>query len=90
MRVTRLGQELLFISVDAPMAPASSADRLSALTPSERAVAELAAAGLSNRRIAELRAASLRTVANQLTSLYKKLGVTSRRELSAVLGNRAD
>ena len=85
MRVTELGADLVCISVDASMAPAASADKLMGLTPSERAVAELAAAGLSNRRIAELRETSLRTVANQLTSAYKKLGLTSRRELSVLL-----
>jgi len=86
VRVTQLGADLVCISVDASMAPAASADKLMGLTPSERAVAELAAAGLSNRRIAELRDASLRTVANQLTSAYQKLGLTSRRELSVLLG----
>jgi DNA-binding NarL/FixJ family response regulator len=84
--VTQLGADLVCISIDASMAPASSADKLVGLTPSERAVAELAAGGLPNRRIAELRNASLGTVANQLTSAYKKLGLTSRRELSVLLG----
>lgn len=90
VRVTHLGADLVCISVEAPIAPAPSGDKLSALTLSERAVAGLAASGLSNRRIAELRDASLRTIANQLTSAYKKLGVASRRELSALLGVRAD
>jgi DNA-binding NarL/FixJ family response regulator len=85
VRVTQLGADLICISVDASTAPPSSADKLAALTSSERAVAELAARGVSNRRIAELRETSLRTVANQLTSAYKKLGLTSRRELSVLL-----
>jgi len=51
------------------------------LTAAERAVAALAAQGLSNRSIAELRGCSTHTVANQLSAVYDKLGGVSRRAL---------
>jgi DNA-binding CsgD family transcriptional regulator len=57
-----------------------------ALTPREREVAELAARGLSNRDIAEMLVVSPRTVDSHLDHAYTKLGITSRRELVAVLG----
>jgi DNA-binding CsgD family transcriptional regulator len=56
------------------------------LTPSQSAVAELAALGLSNQTIASQRGTSRRTVAHQLTIAYAKLGVTGRRELCARAG----
>jgi DNA-binding CsgD family transcriptional regulator len=40
-------------------------------------------AGRSNREIALERASSKRTVANQIATVFKKLGVRSRRELAA-------
>ncbi|HTQ05059.1 MAG TPA: helix-turn-helix transcriptional regulator [Polyangiaceae bacterium] len=55
------------------------------LTDAEREVAALVAAGRSNAEVARLRATSARTVANQLASIYAKLGVTSRGELAAFL-----
>jgi len=54
---------------------------LSRVTAAERAVAELAAHGRSNRSIAERRGSSAKTVANQLLSVYRKLGIASREEL---------
>jgi DNA-binding CsgD family transcriptional regulator len=54
------------------------------LTPSERAVAILCARGLSASEIARVRDVSSRTVVNQLAQVYKKLGVRSRRELTAI------
>lgn len=83
LRAARLeheGVEYLVLSYPAPAAPA-----LAALTPSERAVAALAARGLSNADIARVRGAALRTVCNQLSSIFKKLGVRSRLELARVL-----
>lgn len=52
-----------------------------ALTRAELAIVELALGGASNRRIAELRGTSTRTVANQLSTVFKKLRITSRPEL---------
>jgi DNA-binding CsgD family transcriptional regulator len=58
---------------------------LEQLTPAERDVVRRALAGAGNKEIAWARGTSLRTIANQLTSAYRKLGVTSRRELAARL-----
>lgn len=57
----------------------------SGLTRAEAAVSTLAAAGLSNAEIAAARGAAGRTVANQLASAFRKLGVRSRAELCARL-----
>ena len=59
--------------------------RMQDFTPAERAVAVLAAEGLSNKTIAELRHCSVHTVANQLSSVYTKLGGLNRRALKACL-----
>jgi DNA-binding NarL/FixJ family response regulator len=67
-------------------APAVERDPIAALTPAERAVAELAVRGLSNAAIARKRRSSPRTVANQLATIYKKLGLGGRRELRARMG----
>jgi len=56
-----------------------------ALTPSERRVAELAAAGRSNPEIAQTLFVTRRTVETHLTSAYRKLDVGSRDELAAAL-----
>lgn len=51
------------------------------LTPAEREVLELVVQGLSNAEIAQRRKASVRTVANQVASVLKKLGAPSRYQL---------
>jgi DNA-binding CsgD family transcriptional regulator len=51
------------------------------LTPRERAVARLAADGLSNRQIAGELLLSVKTVENHLTHVFAKRGVRSRAEL---------
>jgi DNA-binding CsgD family transcriptional regulator len=56
-----------------------------ALTPSERRIAELAAAGRLNREIAEVLVVTLATVEYHLRNAYRKLGIASRTELSAAL-----
>jgi DNA-binding CsgD family transcriptional regulator len=60
------------------------------LTPSERSVADLAAAGRSNREIADQLVLSVRTVESHLASVYRKLGVRSRVQLAPVLTGTAD
>lgn len=64
-----------------------TAERRAALAPeltrAEREVIALALAGCSNRYIASRRGCALRTVANQLASAYRKLGLSGRRELAA-------
>jgi DNA-binding CsgD family transcriptional regulator len=56
------------------------------LTPSERRVAELAATGPTNREIAQTLFVTQRTVEVHLTSIYRKLGISSRSQLAAALG----
>ena len=57
-----------------------------ALTPSELRVAQLAAAGKSNRQIAQTLFVTLKTVEMHLAGSYRKLGISSRSELPAILG----
>jgi DNA-binding NarL/FixJ family response regulator len=58
---------------------------LESLTPSERRVAELAAAGQSNRDIAHELYVTPKTVEVHLTSIYRKLGVPNRAGLPEAL-----
>jgi DNA-binding CsgD family transcriptional regulator len=58
---------------------------LDSLTPSERRVAQLAAAGLANRDIAQQLFITTRTVEGHLTHAYQKLDITSREQLPAAL-----
>ncbi len=58
---------------------------LEALTPSERRVAQLAAAGLPNRDIAQHLFITGRTVEGHLTHAYQKLAITSREQLPTAL-----
>jgi DNA-binding CsgD family transcriptional regulator len=53
------------------------------LTPRERDVVLLASQGLSNRAIADRTCTSLRTVEGHLLRAYRKLGISSRAELTA-------
>jgi DNA-binding CsgD family transcriptional regulator len=55
------------------------------LSPTERRVAELAAAGLTNREIAAAAFMSEKTVEANLSRAYRKLGVRSRTELAVLL-----
>lgn len=59
------------------------ADTPVSLSPAEQDVLELLLVGGSNREIARVRGTSERTVANQVASLFAKLGVKSRSELVA-------
>ena len=60
------------------------------LTETEREVVSLLLEGCSNQEIADARGASYRTIANQLASIYNKLGVASRTELVATLSSTND
>jgi DNA-binding CsgD family transcriptional regulator len=55
------------------------------LTPSERRVAELAAAGCSNRDIAQALFVTINTVETHLTRTYQKLGIKRRTDLAQAL-----
>ena len=56
-----------------------------ALTPSERRVADLAAAGQTNRDIAQELFVTPKTVEVHLSNAYRKLGISSRRGLGSAL-----
>ena len=56
-----------------------------ALTPSERRVAELAAAGRSNAEIAAHLFITPKTTEHHLAAVYRKLDIRSRRQLPATL-----
>ena len=51
------------------------------LTPTERRVAELAAASLTNRQVAEALFVTVKTVETHLARVYQKLGIATRAEL---------
>jgi DNA-binding CsgD family transcriptional regulator/tetratricopeptide (TPR) repeat protein len=59
------------------------------LTPSERRVAELAAEGPTNREIAQALFVTPKTVEVHLSSVYRKLGISSRSQLPAALAEPA-
>lgn len=56
-------------------------DPESVLTPREREVAHLIAAGLTNREVAERLVVSERTIDNHLYRVFRKLGVKTREDL---------
>lgn len=60
-----------------------------ALTPSERRVADIAAQGPTNREIAQALFVTQRTVEVHLTSVFRKLGISSRSQLAAALADQA-
>ena len=62
---------------------------VASLTPSERRVAEMAAQGPTNREIAQALFVTQRTVEVHLTSIYRKLAISSRSQLAAALGEPA-
>jgi DNA-binding CsgD family transcriptional regulator len=56
------------------------------LTPSERRVADMAAEGPTNREIAQALFVTPKTVEVHLSSVYRKLGISSRSQLADALG----
>jgi DNA-binding CsgD family transcriptional regulator len=52
-----------------------------ALTPTERRVAELASEGRTNREVADALFVSVKTVEANLSRIFQKLGIRSRRQL---------
>jgi DNA-binding CsgD family transcriptional regulator len=70
------GEELVVFRL-----PATEVRSPGKLSDAEREVARLVVEGLTNGAIAERRGTSLRTVANQLASIFRKLDVRSRSEL---------
>jgi ATP/maltotriose-dependent transcriptional regulator MalT len=62
-----------------------AATGLDSLTPSERRIVDLAAAGASNPEIAQALFVTVKTVEMHLGNAYRKLGISSRRQLAAFL-----
>ena len=60
------------------------------LTPQQRAIAELAAGGLSNKHIAQRLNISARTVGNHLYRIFPQLGITTRSGLRDALQRLED
>lgn len=78
--------EGLAIGVDLAMTRLTPvASSAAVLSDAERAVVASILRGERAAAIARERGTSIRTVANQITSIYKKLGVSSRREALALL-----
>ena len=71
------GEEMVVFSWDAD----SSSEDAEPLTEAERDVLARVVAGASNGAIAAARRVSVRTIANQVASLLKKLGARSRYDL---------
>lgn len=71
-----------YVVLSRPVVPATMPPEL---TKAEADVARRVVAGEQNDTIARARRTSQRTVANQLASIFKKLGVSSRSELIAKL-----
>ena len=69
-------------------ARAGGLEGAASLTPRQRQVCELAAAGKGNRAIAEL-FLSIKTVETHLAAGYRKLGVNTRADLAAELASYA-
>ncbi|MFI9741421.1 AAA family ATPase [Streptomyces sp. NPDC052494] len=78
----RTNQELRACGIPAPAGPRAGT---AVLTPQQREIAHLAAAGLTNKRIAERLSLSPRTVSTHLYQLFPKIGVTSRAGLRDAL-----
>jgi DNA-binding CsgD family transcriptional regulator len=84
VRLQRQGRsELVASGAHAPKRALTGRD---SLTPSERRVAELAAAGMSNRDIAQSLFVTINAVKWHLRNAYAKLDIASRDELANVLG----
>jgi DNA-binding CsgD family transcriptional regulator len=63
---------------------------LDELTASERRVAQMAAEELSNKEIAQALFVTVKTVEQHLGRVYRKLDISSRRQLEAALGGPAE
>src|SRR3954449_6848397 len=63
---------------------------LAELTASERRVAQLAAEDLSNKEVAQALFVTVKTVEQHLGRVYRKLDISSRRQLGAALGGPAE
>ena len=62
---------------------------IESLTPGERRVAQMAAEGPTNREIAQALFVTPKTVEVHLSSVYRKLGISSRSQLPTALAKSA-
>ena len=69
---------------------AAGAERMTALTPREQEVGRLLARGAGDRQIARALGVSERTVHKHLENTYRKLGLTNRTALTALLNRREE
>jgi DNA-binding NarL/FixJ family response regulator len=86
VRAPRIPDDLRVTSPDgeATAVLSFSLERYACLTSAELAVARSAAAGMSNGAIAMRRRTSVRTIANQLGSVFRKIGAPSRATLATI------
>jgi DNA-binding CsgD family transcriptional regulator len=80
----RLDEDLVLLAFALPEAVVPDA-----LSLAEQEVALMVFEGASNQEIALARGVSAKTVGNQLESIYRKLGVSSRVELALRLRGRS-
>ncbi|MFC9249874.1 LuxR C-terminal-related transcriptional regulator [Amycolatopsis thailandensis] len=77
----RIGNERLAARVDEALSGFTDFDQRFSLTVQELKIAELARTGYSNKQIAERLVLTVRTIEFHLSNVYRKLGVSGRREL---------
>ncbi len=80
----RVRSELVVLGAKPRRGPHVDRDQL---TAAELRVAQLAAQGATNRRVADELFISAKTVEYHLTSIYRKLDISSRRELPAAVAH---
>jgi DNA-binding NarL/FixJ family response regulator len=73
-----LGQPLVVVRLPAESSPTAPSDRLDRLTPREREIAALVAAGLSNKQIAARLHLTLGTVKHYVHQILDKTGLPGR------------
>jgi DNA-binding NarL/FixJ family response regulator len=86
--VAEASRELRRLGTRPSAAARRSAETGEGLSARERSIAELVAAGRSNKEVAAALFVSPKTVENNLSRIYAKLGVRSRTELALALRER--
>ena len=74
----------------APTGATFCSSGLDELTASERRVAQMAAEDLSNKEIAQALFVTVKTIEQHLSRVYRKLDLSSRRQLAGALGASAE
>ena len=86
----RLGAATWMATTNAELRRLATRRAPAELTPTERRIAELAAAGLSNPEISARVYVSRKTVEANLARAYRKLGISSRAQLGQALARDAE